>query len=267
VLDGAVVDAIAGVLLRCKSILFITGAGLSADSGLPTYRGIGGLYDQGGTEEGLPIEVVLSGEMLGRRPDLTWKYIHQIERACRGARPNRGHEIIAEFQSRFERVVVLTQNVDGFHREAGSKDVIEIHGDIHLLRCTQCRWQMRVPDYAELTSPPYCPQCSALVRPAVVLFGEMLPDEPCTWLEIELARGFDAVFLVGTSAMFPYIVRPVLLARAGGRATIEINPSRTDLTNIVDFWVAATARDSLLAVWQAYTSRADGRRPEPRATN
>jgi NAD-dependent deacetylase len=71
VLDGAVVDAIAGVLLRCKSILFITGAGLSADSGLPTYRGIGGLYDQGGTEEGLPIEVVLSGEMLGRRPDLT----------------------------------------------------------------------------------------------------------------------------------------------------------------------------------------------------
>ncbi len=254
--DRTVIDAIAGVLLRCKRILFITGAGLSADSGLPTYRGIGGLYDHKITDEGLPIEVVLSGEMLARHPEVCWKYIHQIELACRGAQPNRGHEIIAAFQERFERVVVLTQNVDGFHRQAGSREVLEIHGDVHVLRCTRCAWHTRVADYATLTFPPRCPDCKAIVRPGVVLFGESLPPEPFARLEEEVARGFDAVFLIGTSAMFPYIARPVLLAKSDGKPTIEINPTRTDLTDVVDFRVKATARNALRALWMAYKALA-----------
>lgn len=255
-IDRTVIDAIAGVLLRCRRVLFITGAGLSADSGLPTYRGIGGLYDNKTTDEGLPIEVVLSGDMMTRRPDVAWKYIHQIELACRGAKPNRGHEVIAALQERLEQVVVLTQNVDGFHRDAGSRDVIEIHGDIHVLRCTRCRWHTRVADYATLTFPPRCPECAGVVRPGVVLFGEALPAEPFARLEDELARGFDAVFLVGTSAMFPYIARQVLLAKSEGKPTVEINPARTDLTDVVDFRVASTARNALRSLWLAYKSLA-----------
>src|SRR5262245_15423379 len=132
------IDQVVELLRRSRSLLFITGAGLSADSGLPTYRGIGGLYEGRDAEEGLPIETLLSKEVMFTRPELTWKYLLQIEQACRAAGPNRGHEVIAEMESRFERVWVLTQNVDGFHRRAGSRNVIEMHGSLHRLRCMHC---------------------------------------------------------------------------------------------------------------------------------
>jgi NAD-dependent deacetylase len=105
----------AGLLKNCRSILFITGAGISADSGLPTYRGIGGLYNDKVTEDGIPVEMALAGETLEKRPEVTWKYLSQIEKNCRNAKFNRGHEVIAEMEKRFERVWVLTQNIDGFH--------------------------------------------------------------------------------------------------------------------------------------------------------
>src|SRR5262249_18999993 len=97
--DPAVVERIARVLGRAQSVLFITGAGISADSGLPTYRGIGGLYDDAGTEDGIPIEVALSGPMFAEDPAISWKYIGQIERACRGARHNAAHEAVAAFEA------------------------------------------------------------------------------------------------------------------------------------------------------------------------
>lgn len=245
-------DAVAGVLIRAKSALFITGAGLSADSGLPTYRGIGGLYDGHAADDGLPIETILSGEMLAKRPELTWKHLHRIELASRGAEPNRGHEILAELEQRLARTLVFTQNVDGLHRAAGSKHVIAIHGDLHDLRCTQCAWRTRVVDYAQLSFPPRCPDCRGLIRPDVVLFGEALPVAPFNQFEDELAKGFDAVFAIGTSALFPYIARPVLVARSEGIPTIEINPGQTDLSDVVDFRMKATARTALKAIWLAY---------------
>src|SRR4051794_31297815 len=113
--DNETVDRVVDHLLRARSVLFVTGAGMSADSGLPTYRGVGGLYDAGETEEGFAIEEMLSGPMFARKPQWTWKYLRQIEQACRGAKFNRGHAVIAEMERSFERVWVLTQNVDGFH--------------------------------------------------------------------------------------------------------------------------------------------------------
>jgi hypothetical protein len=127
-IDPTVLDRVSEVFARATSALFITGAGISADSGLPTYRGIGGLYEDATTEEGIAIEDALSGDMLRERPEVCWKYIHQIERACRGATWNRAHEVLALMEGRYERTWVLTQNVDGFHRRAGSKNVIEIPG-------------------------------------------------------------------------------------------------------------------------------------------
>src|SRR5512146_115305 len=128
------------VLSKAANILFITGAGISADSGLPTYRGIGGLYNNRHTDDDIPIEEALSGKMLAAAPAIAWKYISQIERACRGAAFNRSHEVIAQMEQFFPRVLVLTQNVDGFHYQAGSKNVIDIHGDIHQLACTACSY-------------------------------------------------------------------------------------------------------------------------------
>lgn len=248
--DLAAVDAAARILRRARSVLFVTGAGISADSGLPTYRGVGGLYESDATEEGLPIEVLLSGDTFRRRPATTWKYLGAIERACRGARPNRAHEAIAALEAALPRVVVLTQNIDGLHRAAGSRDVIEIHGDVHRLACTRCGWRAHVPDYAGLDLPPRCPECAALVRPEVVLFGEMLPTEAITRLEEELRRGFDAVFSIGTTSVFPYIAAPVRMARAWGAGTVEVNPGETEVSGVVDVRLrcgAAAAMDALLS--------------------
>lgn len=252
--DPAAVAAAARILSRARSILFVTGAGISADSGLPTYRGIGGLYEAETTEEGLPIEVLLSGETFARRPEWTWKYLGAIELACRGARPNLAHEAIAALGRERPRVVVLTQNVDGLHRAAGSPDVIEIHGDVHELRCTCCEWGTRVPDYEGLEIPPRCPRCAALVRPAVVLFGEMLPLEAVSRLEEELRRGFDAVFSIGTTSVFPYVAAPVLMARGWGAETVEVNPGRTGISDVVDVRLRCSAASAMGAVLAALRS-------------
>lgn len=250
-LDRDVSD-IARRLAACHSVLFVTGAGISADSGLPTYRGIGGLYEQETTDDGVPIEVALSGEMFRRDPALTWKYIHQIESSCRDARPNRAHEVIALLERRLNRVWTLTQNVDGLHRAAGSQRVIDIHGDVHRLVCTRCGHRWRVKNYHGLQIPPACPECDSLVRPEIVLFGEVLPLDRTKLLQEQLGRGFDAVFSIGTTSVFPYIAEPVLDARRRGALTVEINPGASEVSHIVDYRLRAGAAETMEAVVQAF---------------
>lgn len=238
-------------LSHARSVLFITGAGISAESGVPTYRGIGGLYEGRGTEEGLAIEQVLSGPVFQRRPELTWKYLHQVEAACRSATFNRAHEVLALFERCFERCWVLTQNVDGLHRAAGSQHVIDLHGDVHELRCTLCPYTVRVKDYSGLEPCPTCPQCAAVLRPDVVLFEEMLPLAKLELLHQEVARGFDVVFSIGTMSLFPYIAAPVLAAAERGKATVEINPGHTALSHKVAVRLQTGAVAACEALWAA----------------
>ena len=242
-------DAVVSLLADAQHILCVTGAGISAESGIPTYRGIGGLYNDIDTSEGIPIEEALSGEMMRRKPAVTWKYIHQIEAASRGASFNRAHEVLSAFQERFERVWILTQNVDGFHRKAGSTNVIDIHGDVHRILCTSCDYRMTVDDYTGLSPLPMCPECSEPLRPDVVLFGELLPIEKVELMERELDRGFDVVFSIGTTSVFPYIVRPVLDAKQRGKATVEINPGTTMLSGEVDVQLPLGAVEALDSLW------------------
>ncbi|MBN2134056.1 MAG: NAD-dependent deacylase [Sedimentisphaerales bacterium] len=243
---------VAEMLASSGSVLFVTGAGISADSGLPTYRGIGGLYNTNATEEGMPIERVLSGDVMEQRPELTWKYLAQIERACRDARHNRAHEVVAEIEGRFERVWTLTQNVDGFHRAAGARNVIDIHGDLHDLCCLRCSYRSTVQDYSGLSFPPRCPQCQDTLRPDVVLFGEMLPEDKVQALYEQLSAGFDIVFTIGTTSVFPYIAEPVRLAAQAGRPTVEINPDTTGVSHLVDVKLPLRAAAALQAIWDRY---------------
>lgn len=250
-MEEQVISEIARRLRDSRSILFVTGAGVSADSGLPTYRGIGGLYEQAETDDGIPIEAALSGAMFRRDPALTWKYIHQIESACRHAGPNRAHQVIAELERRFGRVWTLTQNVDGLHHAAGSQHIIDIHGDVHRLACTRCGHRWRVTSYAGLDIPPACPECASLVRPEVVLFGEMLPFDRTKLLQEQLLRGFDAVFSIGTTSVFPYIAEPVIDARRRGALTVEINPGVSEVSHLVDYRLRAGAATAMDAVVRA----------------
>ena len=237
-----------------SSILFITGAGISAESGLPTYRGVGGLYNNRLTEDHIPIEVAISGQMLALKPEITWTYLAQMELACRGATFNEAHRIIAEFEHYVERSWVLTQNVDGFHRAAGSRNVIDIHGDLHYLSCLGCPYSTRVADYADLKIPPVCPECSRFLRPDVVLFGEYLPEKQAEQMQLELARGFDLIFTIGTSNTFAYIHDPVAQAAQNGIPTIEINPDLTCLSDRVALKFTSTAVETLTAVWTTLQS-------------
>lgn len=254
----AAVDRVVGLLRPESRLLFVSGAGLSADSGLPTYRGIGGLYEGGlPATEGYPIEDVLSGGMLRRRPELTWRHLLEIARSAHGASFNRGHEVIAEMERHFADVWTFTQNVDGFHHAAGSRNVIDIHGDLHRLVCTDCDFARDVTatDYLGLELPPRCPDCGEVVRPDVVLFGEMLPEGKLDRLFERLADGPSIVLSIGTSSLFPYVEAPVRHALAHGTPTVEINPGRTDLSDDVDIQVPARAAEALDAIWSRYRAR------------
>jgi NAD-dependent deacetylase len=247
-LDEQMVVTVAGWIEEAESVLFITGAGLSADSGLPTYRGVGGLYEDAHTEDGLPIEVALSGMMMASRPELTWKHIADIERACRGAKPNAAHQVMAQLEKLLPRVWVLTQNVDGLHHDAGTRNLIEIHGTVRVLRCTKCDERREISNYAGMEIPPRCAACGAIERPDVVLFGEMLPQGAISVMRTELLRGFDIVFSVGTTSTFPYIAQPVLAARRANRRTVEINPGDTEISRSVDVRIRAGAAEALSAI-------------------
>ena len=251
--DSATIKQICDALRNVKSVLFITGAGLSADSGLPTYRGIGGIYNQGLTEEGMPIEQALSGEVMASRPDIVWRHLMQVEQACRDASFNRGHEVIQEMEKYFERVCVLTQNIDGFHHAAGSKNVIDIHGGNQKLICTQCDYQRQISSFEGLDIPPPCPECNAgILRPDVVLFGEMLSETKLDRLYRELDQGFDVVFSIGTTSVFPYIAYPMQLAYQQNRTTIEINPSDTEVSHLAKYRLLSKAAKSLDEIWSTF---------------
>lgn len=243
-------ETVAEHIRKANRLLFITGAGMSADSGLPTYRGIGGLYNGKLTAHDIPIEVALSGEMMRNRPEITWQYLREIEQACRGASHNQGHEIIRKIQEIKPDSWVLTQNIDSFHESAGSPNLIEIHGKLHDLYCVRCPYTISVEDFSVLMLPPSCPKCGDLVRPKVVLFGEALPPSALSVLYKQLELGFDVVFSIGTTSVFPYIATPIAMARQQGRLTVEINPSHTEVTKLVDYKFAAGAADVLTQLWQ-----------------
>ncbi|MEK6727763.1 MAG: NAD-dependent protein deacylase [Candidatus Omnitrophota bacterium] len=244
------INKIVRILKESKSILFITGAGISADSGLPTYRGIGGLYNDKATEEGIPIEMALAGETLKSHPFITWKYLSQIEKNCRNAKFNRAHEVIAEMEKSFDRVWVLTQNIEGFHRCAGSRNVIEIHGNMHKLFCEGCAWRKTIKDFSEINIPPKCPECGRIVRPEVVFFGEQLPHKETKIFYDDLYKGFDIYFSIGTTSVFPYIQQPIIYAKQAKKPTVEINPDNTGISHLVDIKIPLRAAEALDIIWE-----------------
>ncbi len=251
-LDESTMDAVVRILRKSRSLLFITGAGISAESGIPTYRGVGGLYNVDTTEDGVAIEEALSASMLATNPSLTWKYLAQIGLAVQGARHNRAHEVIAAMENCFHRVWTLTQNVDGFHRSAGSKNLIEAHGNMHSLSCTRCQYKEMVDDFDGIEIPPLCPNCGALVRPDVVLFGEVIKGPGVEHMQAELEKGFDVVFSIGTTSTFPYIQSPIYMAKSAGNVTIEINPSETAVSHLVDYRLAMPAGTALSEIWKRF---------------
>ncbi len=251
------IEQIVSILRDSKKVFVVTGAGISADSGLPVYRGIGGLYNDKDTEDGMPIEKALSGPVFRNQPEITWKYMGQIEKGTRTATFNRGHEVLAEMEEHFKHFWILTQNIDGFHTFAGSKNVIEIHGNMHRLKCTACKTVDPVSDYSKIEIPPHC-QCGNMQRPDVVLFEEMLPEDAIKQMYLQQNVDYDLVISIGTSANFPYISEPIMLARRKGIATVEINPGVSNISSFVDVHLKMGAAKSLDEIWRRYNAAPSG---------
>lgn len=254
-------------LKDAKKIIVVTGAGISAESGLPTYRGVTGLYNKN-TEEGYSIEECLSSSMYKISPSVTWKYLLQIEKACRGAKPSAAHTLVSKLENHIESVSVMTQNIDGFHEIAGSTNVLNLHGNLYTLRCTSCGSKSEVSSYVDFEEknnkfPPKCDKCGSFsLRPNVVLFDEYLGDETVSKYEKTLGTPmgqlisswpllsrpsyrrnapFDVSLCIGTSALFGYVNGAALSAKR----TIEINPTQTDLSDLVDIHVRGGASEVL----------------------
>ena len=230
----------------------ITGAGVSAESGIQTYRGQGGLYDD--VEEGDRTVEALTGTTLQYDPDLTWRTVAGLARQVTDAQPNPAHHAIAALEQHFERFVLLTQNVDGLHEQAGSENIIDIHGSITATLCMSCGapGRLAIAEIAALDATPQCLPCGGKLRPNAVLFGELLPTEKTQRLRQEFHEDPpDVVIACGTSALFPYIVEPLIVASSQGKFTVEVNPERTPASEFANVLLKGRAGEYLPAILEA----------------
>lgn len=225
-----------------RSVTVLTGAGISAESGVPTFRGGGGAEIW--TWRGRPVTELSSAELIATDPGLVWEWFDYRRGMLKDVKPNPGHFALAAWEQRFEEFTLVTQNIDDLHREAGSLNLLELHGNIWRARCLRCASVFEARESPLEQNPPLCFVCGGPARPDVVLFGELLPAGVFERAEEASARA-DLFFVIGTSAVvYPAAGLPILAKQAGARV-IEVNPERTDISFYVDVTVLGKAGDIL----------------------
>jgi NAD-dependent deacetylase len=211
-------------------VLVLTGAGVSAESGIPTFRGKNGYW------RNLDPTKLATPKAFARDPQLVWDWYRERRERIRNAQPNAAHEAIARLSQQTEEFLLVTQNVDDLHARAGipGEKMVQIHGDIFVTRCSRCeskRFEHEYEQEQEHESVRNCVQCEALMRPGVVWFGEQLP-----WGELQRVENYleggacDVVIVAGTTATFGYIIDWALRASRDGAELIEVNPEQTPLS-------------------------------------
>lgn len=227
------------------SVLVLTGAGVSAESGIPTFRDAFGLWEQYSVEE------VASPEGFARDPALVWRFYSERRRKARTCLPNPGHQALAALEARLgDRFLLATQNVDGLHRRAGSERIVEIHGNLFLTRCSRCAIAPYFDD-AEHIEPPTCPACAkdgrrSFLRPHIVWFGELLDPAHLERVERFMARARRLVFLaVGTSGAVWPAAGFVSGARGHGASTWLVNAEPAENTALFDHFVQGRSGEVL----------------------
>jgi len=214
-------------LENASRVAALTGAGISAESGVPTFRGPGGLWEQYRPED------LATPEAFARDPLLVWRWYDWRRIRIAGASPNAGHMALAELERKKVEFTLITQNVDGLHERAGSRRLVKLHGDIWEVFCTSCGRRERNEQAPLAELPPRCPECRGLLRPGVVWFGEPLPAG--AWQQAEQAACSAEVFLViGTSAAVYPAAGLAWAAKAAGARIIEVNPEETGISPLAD---------------------------------
>lgn len=237
-----VTDELQTMFDNARRVAVLTGAGISAESGVPTFRGGGGsaLW----TWRGKHVTELSSAEMMATNPQLVWEWFDYRRGMLLDLAPNPGHYALAEWEKRFEDFTLVTQNIDDLHRAAGSWNVLELHGNIWRARCLRCHSTFEARECPLEQNPPLCLACGAPSRPDVVLFGEMLPEGVFDRAEEAAARA-DLFFVIGTSAVvYPAASLPIIAKQQGARV-IEINPEQTDISFLVDVTILGKAGEIL----------------------
>lgn len=214
-----------------QRILVLTGAGISAESGIPTFRGAGGYW------RNFDPAKLATPEAFERDPQLVWEWYRERRGNIRSAQPNDAHRAVTRLAAECRNLLLVTQNVDDLHerarddgRQVNTDQIVKVHGDIFLTRCLRCDHSFRENDKDE-PGLPLCRQCGSMMRPGVVWFGEMLDANQIARVESWLEQApCDCVFVIGTTAMFGYIVDWAVRAAARGGQLIEVNPETTALS-------------------------------------
>ncbi len=232
-------DSLLNKIVESKQLLFFTGAGVSAESGIETFRGKGGMWHKYSATD------LATPEAFERNPNLVWEWYQHRRKKVRAAKPNSGHYAIAEFEKLFNSVSVVTQNVDNLHNRAGSTDVIELHGNIEKNFCSDCGKRFDFITFEEINKVPKCDECAGNIRPDVVWFGEQLPEEAFRLANYK-ATSCDICFVVGTSAIvYPAALIPETARRAGA-VLVEINIEKTNLSDLADYSLIGKSGEILL---------------------
>jgi len=220
-------------------ITVMTGAGVSAASGVPTFRGPGGLWKDFRPEE------LATPEAFARNPKTVWEWYDWRRQLVARCRPNRAHEVLALWSRRFESFALVTQNVDGLHERAGTANVTRFHGSLWEVACSEkCRpssWQDETVPFPRL--PPPCPWCGGYLRPGVVWFGEAIPAAALAGAQ--RALDCDVFLIVGTSSIVYPAAGLASEARSRGAFTVEINPEATPASGQVDLALPGPAEKIL----------------------
>ncbi|GIV58547.1 MAG: NAD-dependent deacylase [Bacteroidetes bacterium] len=253
-------DELVDRLARARRVAVLTGAGISAESGIATFRDAGGLWERFRPEELANVRAFL------RNPELVQGWYAYRRRIVEQAAPNAGHRALAELETLIADFTLITQNVDGLHQRAGSRNVLELHGNLMRTYCIDCGRSASADELAALAegAPARCVACGGLLRPDVVWFGEMLPVEAYEGAEAA-ARRAEVFLSVGTSAVvYPAAGLP-LLAREHGAYVAEVNPEASAIAGALDEVVAGRAGEVLPRLVAAVRARRRAIDPEPEA--
>jgi len=245
-------NSIKNVLDHSLRVLVVTGAGVSAESGVPTFRGGGGAS----VWHGMPFEQLSSARMVNENLPLVWEWFDYRRGIVGKCEPNAAHETLAKIQQEetFEEFSIVTQNIDGLHQAAGAENVIELHGSLWQARCLSCKTKQDLREIPEDERPPVCPECFDSMRPDVILFGEAMPMQ-AIFKAKENAENADVCFVIGTSSLVYPAAELPLIAKQGGAKIIEINPEETPLSAQADFSIRGKAAEILPQIFD--TSQTD----------
>lgn len=213
-------------LQHAYSVTVLTGAGISAESGVPTFRGKDGLW------KNRDVQQLATQQALKMDPELFWQFYNWRRELLKTVKPNLGHYALVDLENHFEDFTLITQNVDGLHRLAGNKKVEELHGNIHKTFCNDCQYEAVSTD--ELNeSVPKCPKCDGFMRPGVVLFGESLSPKTLANAQ-DSAATCEICFSIGTSSLVEPAASLPYVAKGNGAYLVEINLERTPLSGHAD---------------------------------